>query len=365
MDDDEASGVQISIRFLNSLMHGFPLFVRQDGLPQYMKFHQSSLRYSGMDGLLACKNPTETLEFIRCQIFEGSFAGWVTQSDPSGSIYIGYSLITNVRPFCHQSGYWNTNNPVANSYVACCQAITHGSGKETEHVFMYNNTSIGSHNHIDAGVLKNGGSGTTNDGAGAQLFPWRGQSRLRTAMGRNNILAVRPNGSRGETFDTAIGSGDSHVSIVFHANHIGWNTTGVTYSFDYNLYHRGAGMPTVGQSGVITTIDSGGTERARNSITDVRNDTGQEQNGGIADPQFIGTWDAGELDRVLHTNAQWCIPPTSPAASGGDTTDRTWPDMDFGVQVNYGGNTWRGCMDPAASAVEQQVGPLGPLPSGL
>jgi len=151
---------------------------------------------------------------------------------------------------------------------------------------------------------------------------------------------------------------------VIHPTHMGSAVGGATYSADYNIYHRPATMPTVsGNNGVVTVLEANGSEVAQDLIADVRNETGQEQNGRFVDPQFAGSWDARKPDPELHTNAQWCLKDGSPATSGGDATDRSWPDMDFGKKISYGGNKWLGCMDPDASPVEQQVGPLGPMPT--
>ena len=144
---------------------------------------------------------------------------------------------------------------------------------------------------------------------------------------------------------------------------------GTSYSMNYNHYYRAPGMPTLPgeHNSVFSYIGSGTTEEETNSIVTVRNATLQETNGDVSNPVFAGSWDSGKLDSELHANAFWCLTASSPAhvKTGGDTTDRAWPDLDFGVITTYGGNAWLGCMDPDASAVEQQVGPLGPLPSGL
>lgn len=206
----------------------------------------------------------------------------------------------------------------------------------------------------------------SHDGSSTSIFPYNRGWNIETWLSRNNICAVRPNGSQGSSEGTTGGtSGDSHAGIVVHDNNMGRNLPSHAFSQNFNMYHRGSGMPSEGFSGAVTTLDGSGVERARNSIADVRNDTGQEQDGRIADPQFVGAWAATKLDRELHTNAFWCLQSGSPAATGGDTTHRTWRDLDFGTEINYLGNSWVGCMDPLASAVEQQVGPLGPMPSGL
>lgn len=240
--------------------------------------------------------------------------------------------------------------------------IGHEQFQDCPRHYYYNNTSIGAHNHRLArvAILTEGSGNMDHDGSSTSIFPYSRGWNIEEWISRNNICAVRPNGSTGSSSGTTGGpSGDSHAGIVVQDNSIGRNLSSHTFSQDYNLYHRGAGMPNGTSAGVITTLNASGAETARNSITDVRNDTGREQNGRIVDPQFVGAWDHTKLDGVLHRNAQWGLGAGSPAASGGDTTDRTWPDMDFGVQVNYLGNTWIGCMDPQASAVEQQVGPLG------
>ena len=359
-----------SIRFINCLVDGFPTPTRPGGKAVYIKFHQCALLYWGMDGSLICEPPSESIEYIRTQIFEGTFTGMKSAPALDGNLYVGYCLINNFRPFMHENGYWDLNIPQGNQFVCASPDVGHESNyRACERTFLYNNTAIGAHNHRKGQTSKDTGGSLTfvaANGSGAGLHPWVWNRSQLEWMSRNNILAVRPNGSLGDSAGTTGGpSGDSHVGLVLHADHIGYAVGGATYSCDYNVYHRGAGMPTVGSSGVVTTVNAGGIETARNSITDVRNDTGQENNGSIADPLFVGSWDAGKLDSELHANAFWCLQSGSPAASGGDTTNRTWPDMDFGTAVNYEGNSWRGCMDPDATAVEQQVGPLGPMPSAL
>lgn len=364
-----ASGVEsFSGRFVNCLADGFLTVTRPGGKPVYVKFHQCSLRYWGMDGSVATEPPTESLEYIRTQIFEGTFAGWVGASALDGNQYVGYCLINNFRPYMHENGWWDVDDPSAgNQWVCGSQIVGHEDYRDCKEHYYYNNTAIGAHNHRRAQTTKVSG-GMVADGAGAFIFPYNLNRSYTVWMSRNNVQAVFPNGSFGNSIGTTGGpSGDSHVGVVLHPDHVG-NAVGGTYSQDYNIYHRAAGMPAVNNDGVVTTVSSSGTGQAeaeQNDIITVRSVTGQETNGDFDDPEFVGSWGAAKLDGELHSNAFWCLQSGSPAASGGDTTGRAWPDLDFATVVSYGGNSWRGCMDPAASAVEQQVGPLGPVPSEL
>jgi hypothetical protein len=276
----------------------------------------------------------------------------------------------------HYWAFWTINEKSGpNEFICANHAVGHGgaSWRDCLDHFHYNNTSIGAHNHRRMSVIANNAganAGGAFDGTGAAVgtLPFEQNAYYRTYIARNNILAVRPNNSRGDGSGSLNPTGDSHVAVLPHSTHIGFQQGAtVIYSVDYNLYHRGAGMPTLSGShknGVITTVNAARTETARNLIADVQTDTGQEAHGRIVDPQFVGTWSATELaDAQIHSNAFWCLQGGSPAASGGDTTSRSWPDVDFGTEITYGGQSWLGCMDPNASAVEQQVGPLGPLPS--
>jgi hypothetical protein len=95
-----ANGVEsCSIRFLNCLCDGFLTVTRPGGKPRFIKFHQCRLRYWGMDGSLVTETPSESLEYIRTQMFEFTFAGWKGQAAPhTGNQYVGYCLLTNFRP---------------------------------------------------------------------------------------------------------------------------------------------------------------------------------------------------------------------------------------------------------------------------
>ena len=363
----------IQIRFLNCMIEGMPTPTRQAGAPIYIKFHQCEIRYWGMDGALICGPPSQNLDYIRNRFYEGTLTGSAGEGSPlafQGTMTLAYNLMINVRPFLHLSGYWNTASPNNNEYMPAGPQIAHAAHVYNIHHFYFNNTVIGSHNHRYGNTKKNTGSNVhvLHDGGGAFLVPPDQNNNYPNFAMRNNIMAVFPNGSQGSS-PSAWGPGrDSHAGLVMHANHVGWSTTVQLYSVNNNMYFRAAGMPTLSGenfNGVVTTVNAGGTETARTTIAQVQTDTGQESNGRVANPMFVGTWDATKPDHEIHAVAPWCLQPGSPAITGGDGTNRTWRDLDFGTETTYGGNLWLGCMDPDASAVEQQVGPLGPLPGEL
>ena len=272
-----------SIRFVNTLCDGFPTVVRPSGKPIYAKFHQCSLRYWGMDGSLCCETPSETFEYIRSQMFEYTLTGMVNALAFDGSMYVGYNLMMNVRPFCHENGYWDSTTDIDNGFACAKMEITHEPDKKAvERQFYYNNTCIGSHNHMKADATKhtagNPIAGMGNDG-GCTIFPGYFNRFMKEWWSRNNINAVRPNGSRGSIPQLDYGgSGDSHAGVVMHVNVMGWQAAGGldAYSTDYNIYHRGSGMPTLGSGhsdSVITMLNASGGEVGTNSITTVRSTT--------------------------------------------------------------------------------------------
>ena len=227
----------VGIRFKDCLMDGWLLATRPGGEPKYIKFHQCSLRYWGMDGALACRTPYQTLEYIRCQIFEGSLAGWVGQSDVErGALYVGYTLLNNFRPFFHENGWWDIDNDIkhGNQFTCASQQVWHETGSTgQQQEFWYNCTSIGSHNHRNSQATKAASSpppsssstAVVQKGGGAFIFP-NANNKWQTAWwSRNNILAVYPNASTGYSDGGTGGpSGDSHVAIILAPkSHGQWN----------------------------------------------------------------------------------------------------------------------------------------------
>jgi hypothetical protein len=63
--------VSFSGTFRNCLMDGWVCATKPGGTPQFIKFHNCSLRYWGLDGAIATQNPSEKIDHIRCQLFEG------------------------------------------------------------------------------------------------------------------------------------------------------------------------------------------------------------------------------------------------------------------------------------------------------
>ena len=350
--------VSFSGTFRNCLLDGWVTATKPGGTPQFIKFHNCSMRYWGLDGAIVTQNPTETIDHIRCQLFQSSSLGWISTT-ARGAQYWGYNLICNFRPFMHYWAFWTINSRSAPNEFVCGTTVTaHGgsSWRDCLEHYHYNNTSIGAHNHRRMSAIANkGGSnaGVANDGCGAATgtLPFEQNAYYKTYYARNNVMAVRPNNSQGTSANGPGGpSGDSHVAVLLHPTHIGFGQGAtVTYTVDYNIYHRGSGMPTLSganKNGVITTVNNSRTETARNLIADVQSDTGQEAHGRIADPLFAGTWAATKLDSELHANAFWCLQAQSPAVSGGDTTNRSWPDVDFGTEITYGGQCVAGLHGP-------------------
>lgn len=380
-----------SFTFRNCIIEGFWSLTKSGGRFDYVKLHNNHMRYTGLDGLLVTQTPNTHLTMLRNHMCGSTLAGYCSNSSPKGTFNYGYNLLLNFRPFCHYHAYWAIvgsgfgNKNSDNAFCGAMRSVFHENAKDCQDHFIYNNTSIGSTSGMDQGTaFKNKGDGSfnavVNDGAGAMLWPCTHNERYKTYMQLNNILAVLPNGSLGKwSTDDGNAGGGSCVAVVMHQNHIGFNAGGATsYSMDYNMYFRDPGTPNSLQtaSGIknntICYLDSSTslTEFGTESISAVRSATGQEQNGSIADPKFTGIWQSGswaaaQLDNALFDIGFWMLQATSPARTGGNTTSRSWPDVDFQTEITYSGSAWRGALDPDASAVEQAVGPLGPLPSGL
>jgi hypothetical protein len=381
--------------FRNCIIEHFISLAKSGGSLVSVKFHNNYMQYVGEDGLIIMKLATTGIDFIRNHMCSATFYGPCddTTAANGGTLNVGYNLILNFRPAQHYSGYMmilNSGENTDQQWMCNRTVVSHENWQYFPRHRQYNNTSVASPFSAPAECKTDDGDGTmtniTNNASGCMLWPNETQYYYTEYQSRNNILALRPNGTFATTSTATAGPTEktTHCAVVLDPSLIGWKQgAAVTYSMDYNIYHRGAGI--VATSGTlnaaVTTVDSqltaNKTERGRNNKTDVFTDTGQENHGLVsdgagtaADPMFVGVWEAASValtqpDSVLFDKGFWCLQSGSPAAAGGDTTDRTWPDVDFGAEITYLGNSFRGCMDPAASAIEQLVGPLGPLPSGL
>lgn len=359
-------GASLTLR--HTLVDGMLYLVRQSGGtgPRFadLKMRHCRLRNTGQNGATVSPIFSGEFHFLRSELWDGSLFGWTGGSiaDP-GNCYIGNSLLSNIRPVVQTNGWYASDVSLDNQYYPVSVTVSHGSSTEPEIFARYQCTGLGAHDHHGDNVPGfNYGNGT---GLGASS----GGNMTSTATYKayNNIAAVYAASGPGEALNGY--SGETHIALLAEPTGVGMNAGQLDW--DYNHYFRddmSAFIPSSGNNfdTFATVVDSGGTANEVADLAGIQANSSFEDNGSEGDPQFSTTPDTTVDDPTWRTLSRWTLQAGSPAASGGNTSlsGQGWPDIDVDdTEFTYDGYVWRGALEPDVPVVEQQIGPLGRLPS--
>lgn len=355
------NGASLTLR--HGLIDGLLFITRDGGQPADIKFHFVRARFVGNDGAITGDAPTGEVHFLRGEWWENSIFGWSSTSANPGDAYVGLSMISHVRPCKHLNGWYATDVPQDSQFWPLSQTVGHGSATHPENVARYNCTGIGAHDHAGDNVPG------TNYGNGTGLGVSSGGNMTATATYKayNNIAAVYAHSGQGIANQGY--NGDTHVALLAEPTGVGMNAGQLDW--DYNHYFRDdmtAFIPSGGNNfdTFATVIDTGGVTNEVADLAGIQANSSFETNGSEGDPLFSTTPDTSVDDPTWQTLSRWTLQVGSPAATGGNTalSGQGWPDVDVdGTEFTYPGYSWRGALEPGVPAVEQQIGPLGPLPS--
>ena len=330
---------------------------------QSPKWHHCTFVNCGLDGLLVCGVPKSVTEIIRSQLLNSTVSGWAGGTNTIAAMhYIGNLEVRMVPGYAsHRAAHVKTTSsgpPTALDcdYVPMSLEAPHGGvggGGEPAPWFRCQNSILGTQRHRQ--------SSTASQGTGATLSPHRANQLMEFGhlwWAQNNIAAVYPSASGylWDSSDPAVGARDSFVTYVLES-------TGGFSHIDYNHYYRDSLMPNTGRSTLATVYVYNGSAINCADIAAIRAASAAEDHGTSGSPGWTFDFPSDGPDRDLYRPDNFLISVTNTAASGGNTglSAQAMHDYDGNAQITYPGYSWRGCFVPGVPAVEQEVGPLGPM----
>jgi major membrane immunogen (membrane-anchored lipoprotein) len=240
------------------------------------------------------------------------------------------------------------------------RSVLHGSPYHVPTEWLYNNTGIGTNHAHRTNAMGGGGSqiGPTSfvraGGHGHRVF--------------NSVSVIVPG-------PWAWPAGAHTVANRY------FTQAGIDNQYDYNIIWRTpAVFPIGGALGssecnglVLLQIDKEGNYKcyADSNVgwNQFKNETGYEKNGLRMDPQFVTdpAWAVTSPYRIggAYDIENYMLGSSSPARTGGkELSSFNYVDYDGNTQTTWRNrNGFRGALDPNIPLLEQEIGPLGPLPS--
>jgi hypothetical protein len=344
------------------------------GVQNDQRFHHCNfLNVGPFEGAFVTAPPNGLFEFVRTRHMNSTLAGWAAQSG-QGSVRGNAYFISSFMSF-YLAG------SAAHKALHTKNASSGGAPTSLDCDFFPSNTiqphggfgtgGIPSERRFQCSIVGTQRSqnmavanGPGNIGSGAPvgnnaLYAIIEYSTGGTYNSQNNIAAVYPsdNGYIWNTSYTAAIPIDSHCCLYEYA-------AGVT-TYDYNHIYRHSSMPATGRTSLVTYKVYNTTSATSCANIAAVKAQGVEAHGTEGDPGWSISYPSAGSDILFYNRANFVVPVGNVAASGGNTglSGQAAHDFDFNTQITYPGYSWRGCMVPGVPAIEQEVGPCGPMVS--
>ena len=357
MRGDLDHGNYLNMVIRHSIIDGFWVF-SWGGAWDKMHIHHSIINDYGHDGGVSGL-PRGDWAFIRSLVTNACPWAWSAVGARSQDhAYFGLNLLLNIATLvCDNGGlplqgkYAFIGNPSSNHGTdvpvsATTNVIYHG-GYELFQEWKYNNTAIGTNHHFNP-------RGDSPLGPAASTVASLGAHRVLNCIGMIVPGPWKWSAGQGQMvaryFDQAAAVYD--YNCLWRALS-GWPTKGTGNDVCVGLVRIEGGSSTV----CATTIDA---LRAR----------GMEAHGINADPQFVVTPSWASSNPLAaggnYDYANYMLKAGSPARTGGaNLASYSFADYDGNTQTIWRNlNGFRGALDPNVPMLEQEIGPMGPLPSG-